>query len=63
MCDGVTLLYSRNWHNIINQLYFKKQKKVKARVTEMETGMRDENKFHITFNSGPLLDHSAYNVP
>ena len=24
MCDGVTLLYSRNWHDIVNQLYFNK---------------------------------------
>ena len=24
MYDGVTLLYSRNWHNIINQLDFNK---------------------------------------
>ena len=23
-CDWVTLLYSRNWHNIINQLDFDK---------------------------------------
>ena len=22
VCDWVTLLYSRNWHNIVNQLYF-----------------------------------------
>ena len=22
MCDWVTLLYSRNWLNIVNQLYF-----------------------------------------
>ena len=27
MYDWVTLLYSRNWHNSINQLYFKKCKK------------------------------------
>ena len=24
MYDCVTLLYSRNWYNIVNQLYFKK---------------------------------------
>ena len=24
MYDWVTLLYSRNWHNTVNQLYFKK---------------------------------------
>ena len=23
MCDRVALLYSRSWHNIVNQLYFK----------------------------------------
>ena len=27
MYDWVTLLYSRNWHNIVNQLYFNKKKK------------------------------------
>ena len=26
MNDLVTLLYSRNWHNIVNQLYFNKKK-------------------------------------
>ena len=26
MYDWVILLYSRNWHNIVNQLYFKKKK-------------------------------------
>ena len=25
MYDCVTLLYSRNWHNIVNQLYFNKK--------------------------------------
>ena len=25
MYDWVTLLYSRNWHNIVNQLYFHKK--------------------------------------
>ena len=33
MYDWVTLLYSRNWHNIINQLYFNKKyffKKVRS---------------------------------
>ena len=25
----VTLLYSRNWHSVVNQLYFKKKKKQK----------------------------------
>ena len=24
MCKWVTTLYSRNWHNTVNQLYFKK---------------------------------------
>ena len=27
MYDWVTLLYCRNWYNIVNQLYFKKKKK------------------------------------
>ena len=22
MCDLVTFLYSRNWHNLVNQMYF-----------------------------------------
>ena len=26
MYDWVTLLYGRNWHNIVNQLYFNKKK-------------------------------------
>ena len=25
ICDWITLLYSRNWHNILNQLYFNKK--------------------------------------
>ena len=25
MSDWVTVLYSRNWHNIVNQLYFNKK--------------------------------------
>ena len=25
VCDWVTLLYSRNWHNNVNQLYFNKK--------------------------------------
>ena len=25
MCITVTLLYSRDWHNIVNQLYFNKK--------------------------------------
>ena len=27
MYNWVTLLYSRNWHNIVNQLYFNNNKK------------------------------------
>ena len=27
MYDWVTVLYKRNWHNIVNQLNFKKEKK------------------------------------
>ena len=30
MFDWVTLLYSRNWHNTVNQLYFNKNKKISA---------------------------------
>ena len=26
MYDWVTVLYSRNWHNTVNQLYFNKNK-------------------------------------
>ena len=26
--DGVTLLYNRNWHNIVDQLYFKEEKSI-----------------------------------
>ena len=30
VCPGlITLLYSRNWHNIVNQLYFNKKLKKK----------------------------------
>ena len=25
MYDGVSLLYRRNWHNIVNELYFNKK--------------------------------------
>ena len=27
MHDWVSLLYSRNWHNVVNQLYFKNKRK------------------------------------
>ena len=30
MCNWVTLLYGRNWHNIINKLYFKNSKATKT---------------------------------
>ena len=30
MYDWVTLLYSRNWHNIVNQLYFNLKKRIKG---------------------------------
>ena len=30
MNDWVTLLYSRNWHNIVNKLYFNKIKEKKS---------------------------------
>ena len=28
--NWVTILYSRDWHNIVNQLYFNKKKKKKG---------------------------------
>ena len=30
MYDWVTLLYSKNWYNIVNQLYFNLKKKNKV---------------------------------
>ena len=38
MHDSVTLLYGRNWHNIVNQLYFNLQKYVqeKKKVEEQK---------------------------
>ena len=38
--DWVTLLYSRNWHNIVNQLYFNK-KENKKRKRENVRSKRD----------------------
>ena len=32
MYDWVTMLYSRNWHNSVNQLYFKKKCTVVGRI-------------------------------
>ena len=34
MYDWVTLLYSRNWYNIVNQLYFKYKKKENSRKSD-----------------------------
>ena len=39
MYDRVTLLYSRNWHNIVNQLYFNKKKVKKASFLVLENTM------------------------
>ena len=33
MHDSVTLLYGRNWHNIVNQLYSNLQKYVQEKAT------------------------------
>ena len=30
MYDWVTLLYGRNWHNIVNQIYFNKKYREKG---------------------------------
>ena len=32
MNDWVTLLYSRNWHNVVNQLYFNKKIVIKKMI-------------------------------
>ena len=41
MCDWVTMLYSRNWYNIVNQLYLNKEYLSKfrlyGRVTQLYT--------------------------
>ena len=38
MYNWVTLLYSRNWYNIVNQLYFNKNKtKPKKKICAMVT--------------------------
>ena len=50
MYDWVTLLYSRNWHNTVNQLYFKKMRKKK-------------NKFEWEKKSCILFFHYNTNVP
>ena len=31
MYDWITLLYSRNWHDIVNQPYFNKNKIIKGK--------------------------------
>ena len=49
MYDWVALLYSRNWHNIVNQLYFnlkkkgKKQKKTHSRQGGSKPNAFDSN--------------------
>ena len=40
MCDWVTLLYSRNWYNTVNQLYFNLKKKDPTGALETKTSQR-----------------------
>ena len=40
MYHWVTLLYSRNWHNIVNQLYFKKKSHVKLSIVSLPSLQR-----------------------
>ena len=42
MYDWVTLLYSRNWYNIVNQLYFNKknQKKRNFSLPQIENSLK-----------------------
>ena len=48
MFDWVTLLYSRNGHNIVNQIYFNLKKK-KERKKEKERKERKPTKPELTF--------------
>ena len=41
MYNWITLLYSRNEHNIVNQLYFNKKKKLKKRKTQTQNIAED----------------------
>ena len=40
MCDWITLLYSRNQHNIVNQLYFNKINFLKSTCNRQSTGFQ-----------------------
>ena len=44
--DWVTMLYSRNWHNIVNQLYSHKKKK------ESEIGKMSKDFFELSLMVG-----------
>ena len=44
----VSLLYSRNWHNIVNQLYSNKKKKENRNKLQ---NVKHPDKFKITFGS------------
>ena len=36
VCDWVAMLYSRNWHNITNQLYSNKNKRKNKNIFKMQ---------------------------
>ena len=43
MCNWISLLYSRNYHNIVNQLYLNKPEKIKKINSENK-----EELYHIS---------------
>ena len=57
MYDWVPLLYNRNWHNIVSQLYFKfKNVKKKNQLTSVERMIELENYLSVSPNDLMHLD-------
>ena len=64
VCDRVTLLFSRNWHNIVNKLYFNEKiflKKMSSYWSWMESaGLVPFESYE---ESAGLLPFEGYEVP
>ena len=45
VCDWVTLLYNRNWHNTVNQLYFNENIFLKKKTARKIRGENRQNKY------------------
>ena len=59
MKDWVTLLYSRNWHNTVNQLYF--NKKTKQNKTETKNPcFQPQGSSRLDAGSKPLSVTASY---